>query len=147
MTNHATIPAIEAAATKPPTTPPAIAPELELLWDVEVGEEPDPDALGVRVDCETVDTGTMETVPVTSGESRRQCKIKISACVQSRRISHLLRLPPPRCSSCYRSVGLLSVRFPGTASKRRVEGCTHSCVDICPLGHSSAIWDGFREAG
>ena len=33
------------------------------------------------------------------------------------------------------------------SKQAKVEGCTHSCVDICPLGHSSAIWDRFREAG
>jgi len=73
MTNHATTPAIKAAPMKAPTTPPAIAPELELLWEVEVGDEPDPVVLGVMVDCETVDMGTMETVPVTSGESPTAC--------------------------------------------------------------------------
>jgi hypothetical protein len=73
MTYHATTPAIKAAPTNAPTTPPAIAPEFELLWEVEVGDEPDPVVLGFRVDWEAVNIGTMEAVPVTSGESPRAC--------------------------------------------------------------------------
>lgn len=76
MTNHAVTAAIKAAATRPPTTPPAIAPAFELLLcEVEVGfdDEPDTALLGVKVDWETLtDEGTMETDPVTSGESERK---------------------------------------------------------------------------
>ena len=79
MTNHATTPATKATATTPPTTPPAMAPESELLCEVEVevDDEPEPVTLGVRVDCETlfVDAGTIETLPVTSGESEREGKM------------------------------------------------------------------------
>ena len=73
MTNHATTAAIKAAATRPPTTPPAIAPAFELLLcEVEVGldDEPDTAELAETVDWETlVGEGTMEADPVTSGES------------------------------------------------------------------------------
>ena len=56
----------------PPTTPPAIAPVLELPCEVEAGDET-PDALGVMVDCEArlVDVGIIKEVPVTSGLSRQ----------------------------------------------------------------------------
>ena len=90
---------------KPPTTPPAIAPEVELLCEVGVGvgvdDELDP-PLGVKVDWETVtaDVGTMETVPVTSGESRHDKCL----CVQDTAVSYLLRFAPSRYSSCHRSV-------------------------------------------
>ena len=67
MTNRAA-PAIKATMTMAPTTPPAIAPAFELLCGFEVGDELDPD--GLEVDWVTVDVGTMEAVPVTSGESR-----------------------------------------------------------------------------
>lgn len=48
------------------TMHPTIAPVFELLFEVEVDDEP-PDALGVMVDCATqlVDTGTIEDVAVT----------------------------------------------------------------------------------
>ena len=81
MTSHATTAAIKARATRPPTTPPAIAPAFELLLcEVVVGfdDEPDTTALGVMVDWETlVDEGTMGADPVTSGESERQYKVNI----------------------------------------------------------------------
>ena len=100
MTSHATTAAIKARATRPPTTPPAIAPAFELLLcEVVVGfdDEPDTTALGVMVDWETlVDEGTMGAVPVTSGESERQYKVNI--CVRggrSRSVSHLLLLLLP----------------------------------------------------
>ena len=100
--NHPTTPAIKAAPTIPPTTPPAIAPEfrVELLCEVEVGNGLDPD--GLKVDWETldVDVGTMEAVPVTSGESRQD---KYS-CVYRKRVSYLLWLAHPRGSSCHRSI-------------------------------------------
>jgi hypothetical protein len=53
----------------PPTTPPVIASVFELPCKVEVDDEPDPDALGGKVDCETVIVGVVmiEAVPVTSG--------------------------------------------------------------------------------
>jgi len=56
---------------RPPTTPPAIAPEFELLCGFEVEAAADVDELGVKVDWETVtgDVGTIEALPVTSGES------------------------------------------------------------------------------
>lgn len=59
----------------PPTTPPAIAPAFELLCEVEVEDEPDPDVVGVKVDWETliVDVGTMVPVPVPSGVSPTSC--------------------------------------------------------------------------
>jgi hypothetical protein len=84
MTNHATTPPIKAAPMMPPTTPPAIAPAFELLLcavEVEAADVPDADELGVRVDWETltVDVGTIEAVPVTSGESGRQ--EKMNTCV------------------------------------------------------------------
>lgn len=66
--------AIAAAAMRPPTTPPAIAPAFELLLcdvGVDVDDVPDFEVLGVMVDCETliVDVGTRAAVPATSGES------------------------------------------------------------------------------
>jgi len=66
----------------PPTTPPAIAPALELLCEVEVEDEAaddwDADELGVKVDWETViEVGTMEAVPVTSGESPAASAVEI----------------------------------------------------------------------
>lgn len=61
-----------------------MAPESEELFgvEVEVDDEPDPDMLGVRVDCETpiVDVGKVETVPVTSGVSGRVGRMN-SVCV------------------------------------------------------------------
>lgn len=57
--------------------PPAIAPAFELLCEVEVGDEPDPVVLTVRVDCEAVNMGTMEAVPVTSGESPAACAVEM----------------------------------------------------------------------
>ena len=71
-TNHATTPAIKAAPTKTPTTPPAIAPAFKLLCEVEVEAEA-ADELGVKVDWETliaaVGTIVVEVVPITSGLS------------------------------------------------------------------------------
>jgi hypothetical protein len=82
MTNHATTPPIKAAPMMPPTTPPAIAPAFELLLcavEVEAADVPDADELGVRVDWETltVDVGTIEAVPVTSGESPAASAVEI----------------------------------------------------------------------
>lgn len=67
MMNDTTIPAIKATTAMAPMTPPAMAPASELRCEAEV----DPNALGVKVDWETldVDRGTMEDVPVTSGVS------------------------------------------------------------------------------
>jgi hypothetical protein len=67
MTNDTTIAAIKATPTMAPMTPPAMEPASELRCEAEV----DPDALGVKVDWETldVDRGTVEAVPVTSGVS------------------------------------------------------------------------------
>jgi hypothetical protein len=84
MTNHATTPAINAAPMRPPTTPPAIAPAFDLLLcGVEDGVEAtvvlDADELGVKVDWDTlsVDVGTIETLPVTSGESPVACAVEM----------------------------------------------------------------------
>jgi hypothetical protein len=114
---------------------------LELLCEVEVDDELDPDELGVTLDTVAPARGTV--VPVTSGESTRQDKY---LCVQSTRVSYHLRLEPLRGSSCYRSVRVLLMRFLGQASEGQRQG-THRCVDVGPLGYSRAIWDRLGEAG
>jgi len=93
--NHAATPAIKATPMRPPTTPPAIAPAFELPFEVEVevDDEPDPDVVGVKVDWETLidDVGTMEVVPVTSGESGREDKMNMFVCNRAEgSLSHLL---------------------------------------------------------
>jgi hypothetical protein len=60
MTNHVTTPEIKVAPRMPPMTPPSIPLWFELLCEVEVDDDPDPDA--VRV-------GEKMAVPVTSGKS------------------------------------------------------------------------------
>jgi hypothetical protein len=71
----------------PPTIPPAIAPVFELLlcgaW-VGVNDRLDADTLDLFADVVT-----METVPVTSGESGRH---QMKLCGQSRRVPNLLWL-------------------------------------------------------
>jgi hypothetical protein len=71
--NQKTMPAIKAATTRPPTTPPAILPVFELLLDDGPDDEEgdmDEGALGATVDwLFLVEVGTMGTLPVTSGES------------------------------------------------------------------------------
>jgi hypothetical protein len=62
MTNHVTTPEIKVAPRMPPMTPPSIPLWFELLCEVEVDDDPDPDA--VRV-------GEKMAVPVTSGKSER----------------------------------------------------------------------------
>ena len=145
--NHPTTPATKATATKPPTTPPATAPASELLCEVEVGDEPEPVTLGVMVDCETpiVDVGTIETLPVTSGESAREGKMNNIGCVQQKG-----RAPPTaEATEMFQLSPICEVplmRFPGQAGKRQREG-THRCIYVCPLRYSSANWDRVREAG
>lgn len=103
MTNHATAPIIAAAPTRPPITPPAIAPAFELLCGVEEAvddEAADVRVAGVKVDWETLtaDVGTMRAVPVTSGESRPG--VGVNTCgIQRSRVSHLLWHSPLKCSS------------------------------------------------
>jgi hypothetical protein len=63
--NHATRPAIRATTATPPTTPPAIAPAFELL----LNDEEDEVTPGVKVEWLIVELGTLEALPVTSGES------------------------------------------------------------------------------
>lgn len=56
----------------PPTTPPAIAPVTEppLEEELDEGVDVDVDAWGVKVDwLALVEEGTIEAVPVISGES------------------------------------------------------------------------------
>ena len=77
--NHATTPEIK---TKPPTTPPAITPELLC----EVDDKADAVTPSVAVDCESlfVDVGTIGKLPVTSGESGREGKMNNIRCVQQK---------------------------------------------------------------
>jgi len=152
MANHNMAPAIKAAPTIPPTTPPAIAPAFELLCEVGVGvvveDESDPNALGVKVDCETlvIDKGIMETVPVTSGESGQEDKINICVCTEQKGFA-----PPTNCATemfhlspiCKGVVDEIS-----WASKRRHRKETHNgCVEVGPLWYSRASRDRVREAG
>jgi len=124
MANHATRPAINAAPKMPPTTPPAIAPPFEL--PLEDDDEEDADAgvdAGVRVDwLPLVKVGTMEALPVTSGESVTEPQIR------KRR-------------------GLLA-KLRTTSSLRQgyTPSIAGSWVKICPRWHSRPRGDGIREA-
>ena len=64
--NHVTKPAIRATPTTPPMTPPAIAPAFELLLEDDGAGE---DVLDEIIDWLLVELGTLEALPVTSGES------------------------------------------------------------------------------
>jgi hypothetical protein len=64
---------IRATPMTPPMTPPAIAPAFELLLDDDDDEEAGEDAPGVIVDWLLVELGTLEALPVTSGESPTLC--------------------------------------------------------------------------
>jgi hypothetical protein len=79
--NHVIKPAIRATPTIPPTIPPTasptippvIAPAFELLFDD--GDDDDDageDVPGVIVGWLLVELGTLEALPVTSGESVRK---------------------------------------------------------------------------
>ena len=73
--NHVIKPAIRATPTIPPTIPPTasptippvIAPAFELLFDD--GDDAGEDVPGVIVGWLLVELGTLEALPVTSGES------------------------------------------------------------------------------
>ena len=147
--NHNTAPAIKAAPTMPPTTPPAIVPAFELLREVGVGVgvegESDPDALGVKVDCETlvIDKGIMETVPVTSGESGQEGKISICVCTEQKGFA-----PPTNCATEMFHLSPICKDEIFWASKRRHREETHNrCVEVGPLWYSRASRDRVREAG
>lgn len=63
-TNHTTTPDIKAPLTTPPTTPPSIPPRFELVCEVDVEDEPDPDAVDEKLN-----------VPVTSGLSEQHKEV------------------------------------------------------------------------
>jgi len=121
--NNATATALKAAPTRPPTTPPAIAPAFELLLcgvEVEVDDEPVLVAPGVVVDSDAkIVVGTMEAVPVTSGESpvaSASVEFQLSATDVSM-YAHLgIRVP----------AGICSGKIPGLALAAAVQLKVHS---------------------
>lgn len=98
MANHDTMPLIKSATVMPPTTPPAIAPLFELLLGGEFDGDDDTD--------EVVEVGVIEAVPVTSGASDIEPKIrKLWGLIG--KVTHRQQAARPLNSSYRRAVGEL----------------------------------------
>jgi hypothetical protein len=105
MTNHATTPATKPATTTPPTTPPAIAPVFELLLDELV--EDDAEVCGTIDGLALVEVGTIEAVPVTSGESLAVSGIH-ETCMFVDGTTHRQQAPRLKYSNCHQSTRSIS---------------------------------------
>jgi len=137
------MPAIKAAPTRPPTTPPAILPAFELPLDDASDEEGEADegALAATVDwLFLVEVGTMGTLPVTSGESVTGPSMRKRLGFVGK-ATHRQQAVPPVNPSHRRPVGANEMR---SIQKKGPRG--YSCVKICPIWHSRPQWDRIREA-
>jgi hypothetical protein len=140
--NHATKPAIRATPATPPATPPAIAPAFELLLDDDNAGE---DVPGVIVERLLVELGTLEALPVTSGES----VIEPISTVHKRCGSLALgtntyrRHFAPMMHSINRTAGAMRN---DENEECLTSGSYCSWVDGRPKRYSCRRWDGVREA-
>ena len=143
MMYHNMRPAIKAAPTMPPTMPLTISPASELSSSDDESDEDDNmgEGDGVAVDLlSPVEVGTMEALPVTSGESETELSIQETFGFFDK-ATHCQQAAPPLNSRYHQTAGRNEM-----GSTWTIKQSGYSWVKICPFWHSGPHWDGFGEA-